>query len=295
MFGKKQLATNLKDKRRRNLISGWSKRPNKFQRGSVISGVIRSSSYRADLHNLSRSQSRATRLFVFSVTAVVVISTIVVQTVYNPIVILNTTSGEFNSERYVTIINDYFKLNQTERFKPILNIESINSHITSLVPEIERIESIKTGFLQRSEIKLVARKPVVMWVSSGKKYYVDALGVPFAVNYFVDPSIVVEDHSGASLASVDRVANDHFIGFIGQTAAVSNEIGLSVKRIVIPPLTTRQLELYVNDFDFPIKLSTSGSVARQLSDASRAISFFKDRKIFPSYLDVRVERKVYYK
>lgn len=271
-----------------------SRRFTKFQRGSTISSSATRGVTRADFQALSRRRSRVVRLLVFSLSVVVITITIVTQTIHNPVIKIDDVSVEVNVEKYTTILIDYFDTNPTERLKLALNIDSINSFLSSSAPEIERIKSITTGF-GRSEIKLIARRPVVMWESSSKKYYVDALGKPFIVNYFSDPDIIVDDRSGVSLSSVDRVANDSFISFIGQSVSVANQSGLTVKKVIIPPLTTRQLEIYVNDLQFPIKMTTSASVVRQINDASRTIKFLQERGISPSYIDVRVERKAYYK
>ncbi|MGI6612395.1 MAG: hypothetical protein ACOX0Z_02375 [Candidatus Nanosyncoccaceae bacterium] len=266
----------------------------KFQRGNAISSSATRGVTRADFRVLSRRRSRVARLLVFSLSVVVITIVIVTQTIHNPVIKIDDVSDEVNVEKYTTILIDYFDTNPTERLKLALNIDSINSFLSSSAPEIERIKSIATGF-GRSEIKLIARRPVVMWESSGKKYYVDALGKPFTVNYFSDPDIIVDDRSGVSLSSVDRVANDNFISFIGQSVSVANQSDLTVKKVIIPPLTTRQLEIYVNNLQFPIKMTTSASVVRQINDASRTIKFLQEHDISPSYIDVRVERKVYYK
>lgn len=265
----------------------------KFQRGSAISATT-SGLTRADMQMLSRNRAKIARLLAFSLGVVILIAVIVTQTIYDPVIVLEGADGA-SVDKYTTLMAEYFKTNPAERLRSMLNVKSANAFLATFAPEVERIESIKTGFGRRSEIKLVVRRPVVMWESSGKKYYVDALGVPFTVNYFADPTIVVDDRSGVSLSSVDRVANDNFIGFIGQAVAVANQMGLVVKKIIIPPLTTRQLELYVNDFQFPVKMSTVASVVRQISDASRVINFLQKRGVTPAYIDVRVERKTYYK
>lgn len=273
--------------------SSLARNPTRFQRGSVVTSGVGRESARAELQALSRSRAKTARLLLFSLGMVIAMVVIVTQTIYSPVVVVSGANG-VGVDKYTTILADYFKANPVERIKMALNISSINSYIATLAPEIAGIESIATGF-RRSEIRLTARRPVVMWESSGKKYYVDALGVPFMVNYFADPDVVVDDRSGVSLSSVDRVANDSFISFIGQAVAVANQANLVVKKIVIPPLTTRQIEIYVNDLQFPIKMTTSASVVKQVNDANRSIKYLQERGISPSYLDVRVERKTYYK
>lgn len=273
--------------------SSLARNPTRFQRGSVVTSGVGRESARAELQALSRSRAKTARLLLFSLGMVIAMVVIVTQTIYSPVVVVSGANG-VGVDKYTTILADYFKANPVERIKMALNISSINSYIATLAPEIAGIESIATGF-RRSEIRLTARRPVVMWESSGKKYYVDALGVPFMVNYFADPDVVVDDRSGVSLSSVDRVVNDSFISFIGQAVAVANQANLVVKKIVIPPLTTRQIEIYVNDLQFPIKMTTSASVVKQVNDANRSIKYLQERGISPSYLDVRVERKTYYK
>ncbi len=273
--------------------SSLARNPTRFQRGSVVTSGVGRESARAELQALSRSRAKTARLLLFSLGMVIAMVVIVTQTIYSPVVVVSGANG-VGVDKYTTILADYFKANPVERIKMALNISSINSYIATLAPEIAGIESIATGF-RRSEIRLTARRPVVMWESSGKKYYVDALGVPFMINYFADPDVVVDDRSGVSLSSVDRVANDSFISFIGQAVAVANQANLVVKKIVIPPLTTRQIEIYVNDLQFPIKMTTSASVVKQVNDANRSIKYLQERGISPSYLDVRVERKTYYK
>ena len=266
----------------------------RFKRGSAIPKFRDSLKNSVSSRDLSRSQSKVARLLTFSLMATIILLVIVTQTIHNPEVEIKGV-GNFDVDKYTTILNDYLRSNPAARFKPLLNINTLNSYIAGSAPEIEKVESIQTGLGRRTKIRVVARVPVVMWESSGKKHYVDSSGASFTTNYFADPSILVDDRSGASLPSTGRVANDRFVSFIGQVVAISSDMSLVVKRIIIPPLTTRQIELYVNDLTFPIRMSTADSASRQVSDASRSINFLQERGITPSYLDVRVERKVYYK
>ncbi len=256
-------------------------------------------SERGDLRNLAQKRGRIIRLLIVSLSVAIITTVIITLTIHSPKVHLRgddiIAAGDTDMSGYDQIIKDYFRNYPFDRLKPALKIASLNSYLHSKAPEIKSVASIENNFIKSTTIVVDVRRPIAMWESSGRKYYVDEDGVPFLKNYFPDPEISVVDKSGIPTSAVSQVANNNFISFIGQVVALSSERGVKISQIVIPPLTTRQIEVYFESKAFPVRMSTSDSSPQQVDDAIKMINHLDSRGITPSYIDVRVARRSYYK
>ena len=271
-----------------------NKRPLDYHCGRTISA--RPSLERGDLHSLARRRLGLFRLLVISVSVVIIATLVIGLSIHHQKVqLVGVGASVTESDYYAKLIGEYFYERPFERFRPALNIVTLNHFLRARAPEIDLVQSIENNFLQATVMRLSLRKPVVMWESAGNKYYVDNYGIPFTKNYFADPNLSVVDKSGVEIERISQVANNDFLGFIGRVIALAAERNLPVAKIIVPPLTTRQIEVYFADSTFPVKMSTDGNAAKQVEDAARMLKYLNERKIMPNYVDVRVERRAYYK
>lgn len=271
-----------------------------FRRGRTVAGDSKNrpalALARDDLRSLARRRSSALRLLLGSLAVVIITTFILGFSIHNQVVITDNqqVSGQ-ELQNYAKIIDDYFYERPLERLKLALDIDALNTFLTARAPEVLAVDSIETNFVQASLIRLRFRRAVVMWQNGEEKNFVDKAGVAFSKNYFEEPAVSVIDKSGVSLGRLKQVANNDFLGFIGQVVALSSEKNLQVEQVVIPPLTTRQLELRFKDKPYAVKMTSQANVAKQVEDASKAVKYLQNNNLTPAYIDVRVERKVYYK
>mgnify|MGYP006147020189 CR=1 FL=1 len=82
------------------------------------------------------------------------------------------------------------------------------------------------GELLRGEVKLTFRKPVVSWDIKGQKYYVDANGDAFQINYYGEPAVTVVDESGID-PSTGAIASGRFLRFMGRLISLIDSSGVT--------------------------------------------------------------------
>ena len=150
-------------------------------------------------------------------------------------------------------------------------------------------------YYKKYKFKIKFRQPVASWKSSGENMYVDKNGVSFSHNYYSDPRLSVVDESGMQVYSGRAIASSSFLGFIGRIVSEANNRGLVVEKVTIPPLSLRQVHIFIRGVSYPVKLLTTASPEGQVANLDSAIKYFLQNKITPAYLDLRVEGKGYYK
>lgn len=200
--------------------------------------------------------------------------------------------GDYNCYQRAT--RDYFNRRPTERLKIFLNQDGLLANLQNYCSEVDTINNLQIGFLRPTTVTISFKEPVAMWILGETKYYVDKRGSIFEINHFDEPKIKVLDKSGLDPSKVPTVASSQLLGFIGQVAALSVDKQLIVESVVIPPLATRQIEIFYEKYPFPIKMLTSGSAPRQVEDASKVLSYLSSQGITPAYVDVRISRQAYY-
>ena len=274
-----------------------SSTPRYFKKGHTIVQKALDISDRSSLRDLTFHRQFLIKAIIILVLVISLTAIIIWQTIYqvSPQVIGFEQLPATIISDYSQTIDQYFNQHPLERFSLALDVDNLNLFLNQKRPEIAKVSDIELRFLRPTLIKLNPRLPLAMWIINGIKYYVDNQGQAFTHNFFDDPSLEVIDQSGLDPGQVPKVASANFLGFVGQTIALSADKGLIVQKIVIPPMTTRQIEVYFDGYLFPVKFMTSNSVPRQVEDAYRSLKFLKDRNIVPVYLDVRVSQKAYYK
>lgn len=196
---------------------------------------------------------------------------------------------------YQKTVQDYLDANPLSRFYFFLNINDLNSYISDKLTEVDSVVQKSTVGLGVTKFEITMREPVASWKIGENQYYVDNKGVAFESNYFADPIVRVVDNSGAYLEAGQASISKRFLGFVGQVVSLSNESGYAISEAVLPPNTTRQLNIKLKDSDLIIKMTIDRSAAEQVRDMGRAVKYFAASGGTPAYIDVRVNSKVFYK
>lgn len=121
---------------------------------------------------------------------------------------------------------------------------------------------------------------VSVWVSNRAKEEAEAV--------VLKPTIDVIDESETGVTSKMR-------DFVAQIERDYADIGLSANRAVIPAGKMREIHMFLNGYDFYVKLNIDRGTAVSAEDTKRMVEYIVGRDLHPEYIDVRVSGKAYYK
>lgn len=196
---------------------------------------------------------------------------------------------------YSKSLEAYYAARPVERFRFLLNEDALLAHIQATLPEVQAVAVEPGSKLGEASIAMVARKPIARWSIDGANKYVDGRGVVFATNYYEDPTLQIIDSSGLQTSTNQLVASNRFLGFIGRVVSKSESSGLSVAKVTIPQLTTRQVSISLEGQGTEYRLSVDRSAGEQVEDISRIARYMTSNKLNPGYVDVRISGKAFYK
>lgn len=206
-----------------------------------------------------------------------------------------TSLSSSDAATYKKLVDDYMSKNPFERFSFARRGTNLDSYLSDKAPEIESVEIVQSNFLL-GKLKFTFRQPVAKWIASGTTSYVDGKGVVFKKNFFEQPSVAIDDNSGASVEGGDAITSSRFLSFIGQTTAeIAKQGGEIVKKVVIPTGAIRYVEFYLEDRGYPFKAQIDRYPVSQAADIVAMSKFIDSNSINPSYVDVRIAGKAYWK
>ena len=280
-----------------------------FRRNRTITGSssanIRSSaelnadllSPRAHAHHLTNLRRRIFMSFMAVVGTAFVLYLLVSQLVASLAIQVKGDENATASDKsaYGRSIDEYYAAKPIERLRFLLNTTAFTSHMQAAHPEIQSISVDPGETIGEASIVITPRSPVARWSIDGANRYVDKTGVVFKRTYFASPDLQIVDNSGIPADSTQAVASNRFLGFVGRLIALSEEKGLAVTRITIPTLTTRQVAVNLKGKPYRFKFSIDRSVGKQVEDMARITDYMTKRNLKPSYVDIRVEGKAFYK
>lgn len=204
------------------------------------------------------------------------------------------TLSKTDSDKYRTIVSEYFANNPFERFIFGRRDQNLNNFVSDRAPEVESVKVSISG-LMTSKLTITFRQPVVMWSSGAGKSYVDKNGVVFSVNYFSEPNVSISDKSGV-VADDDMVTSSNFLSFVGQvTSEIDNDSDFSVEKVVIPSGAIRYVEFYLTGHSYPFKAQIDRNASSQANDIIAMAKYIDANSLYPSYVDVRISGKAYWK
>ena len=196
---------------------------------------------------------------------------------------------------YKEAIQDYFGTRPIERFRFLTNQDALSAYVRERLPEVASVQILGSAGLGKSAYSLTMREPLASWTIEGRRQYVDASGTPFEKNYYPAPAVQVVDNSGARSEDGQVIASNRFLAFVGRTVGLAKAQGYVVTEVLIPPATTRQVELRLEGVGYPIKMSIDRSVGEQIEDMARLIRWLQGRNETPQYIDIRVSGKAFYR
>lgn len=192
---------------------------------------------------------------------------------------------------YLETIHSYVSGHPLEQFDFNLDDQNLSRYVAARHPEVQSVimTSARDGF----SIKL--RKPLLVWKSDQRTFYIDGSGVSFTYDAYTSPVLSVVDDSGISASSIGAVASNQFIQFLGQLVTDVNARGVGiVTQVSIPPNTIKELDLRLSGGSYLIKTNVDRDPLQAAEDIANTIHFLAGKGITPHYIDCRVDGKAFY-
>lgn len=203
----------------------------------------------------------------------------------------STAVSQPPAQPYSKAVLDYLGDRPAQRFRFALNETELSTAVSRQYPEVSSVK-MKSA----TDFSISFRKPVASWKIGSKQYFVDKNGESFEKNYFGDPPVSVIDKSGATVGEGSAVASKGFLRFLGRLVDLSGQSGLGeITEAALPPATTRQIDIKLQGRGYVIKTYTGRDPAATVEDMQRVIGYLEQRKIMPTYIDVRVNGRAYYR
>lgn len=256
-------------------------------------------SNRSHVHNLTDHRRR-----IFSIFSIVIMSSVFLWLLisnFTASVVISVPnapiSKQIDKSRYEKVIQEYLDINPMGRLHFLLDESALNTYVSSKLPEVavitQRNNMVGIG---QTNFVITMRNPVAGWKIGDKQYYVDSKGISFDTNYFTSPTVQIVDNSGASPVAGTAIVSNRFLSFVGRVVAEAKSGGYIVTQAILPLNTTRELDIKIQDNSILVKLSIDRSAGEQVEDMSRALKWFASNGANrPSYIDVRVSGKAFYK
>ena len=105
----------------------------------------------------------------------------------------------------------------------------------------------------------------------------------------LEPTVAILDENAGENVS-QRVKD-----FVARLEDDAKEYDLEIERVVLPYQMVREVDVYVKGRSEYYKMSLDRSSSVQAEDMSRMIRYLIEKELSPSYVDLRVEGKAYYK
>ncbi|MDR2524533.1 MAG: hypothetical protein LBC95_03290 [Candidatus Nomurabacteria bacterium] len=203
-------------------------------------------------------------------------------------------SRQPNNEDYVALVQEYLNSRPTERFSFSFHANGLTSFLGDKASEIESATIMNRPFMG-GELQIKMRQPLAAWQTAGVSEYVDASGAIFSKNFFIEPTVTLKDESGLENISSD-VASRRFLNFIGQVISHVNagDAG-QVSSVSIPLGAIRYVEFRLDTHAYPIKAQIDREPLSQANDIVNIVKYLDANNIKPSYADVRIAGKGYWR
>lgn len=251
---------------------------------------------RIHLHEL-RSHRRKLGFYLFGTIALLAAGGLLVIQFVGGVADVRSTpvTSTADTSRYVKILDDYYSAHPAERFRFALSKSRLMSYLADKAPEVASMNVQGSSNIGYADLAIEFRQPVVAWEIARQKYYVDANGHDFKINYYPEPTVIVKDQSGIN-PDTGAVASNRFLHYLGRVVSLVNASGIAkVTGVVIPPNTTREVDLQLEGRGFVVKTLLDRDPAAQTTDILNVLKYLDARGIKPQYVDVRIAGKAFYK
>ncbi len=275
----------------------------KYYLGRTISGasVNQTKVERTKIKQMRIRKKQLTFWFSSIMVLILIVLILIFQLINNITVVIS--DGEQNldlnlkkTNKYQKDIREYLNKHPIERIGFLLDKKSLTNYLFNQNKEIKELELSKVGsFMQPDVFTVTVRKPIAMLKIANYQLYVDKEGISYLNNPLpVQPSLKIIDRAGVEIDLQSKMISRSLIEFVGLTINLFKEAGYEVNQVIIPPNTVHQIEVKVDYYDFPIKMTLDNDSIQQVATIKEVL---KDKNISKKikYLDGRVPGKIFYK
>ncbi|MDR1300103.1 MAG: hypothetical protein LBK50_00115 [Candidatus Nomurabacteria bacterium] len=189
-------------------------------------------------------------------------------------------------DKIARLTKEYLNDHPAQRVSFLLDQSDLNRYIQKEMPEIENAKLQKANLFS-SSLTLSLRHPVAKYGDA----FVDASGTVFSQNHYNEPTINIIDNSGANVEGLTA----KFLSFVGQVITGLKGQELAVESVVVPSGAVRFVEFRINGVGYPFKAQIDREATGQVADIINMKKYIENKGIIPSYVDVRVEGRGYYR
>lgn len=280
---------------------------NLFKRGRTMPGVTQQGLESADKHTLRAATPREkvrhlahvrrTVMTSLGITLIVIIALAVLVQQFSATVHISSTErySVLNYSAYVDTVQKYLNGHPLERLRFNLNQSELTKFIQADHPEVKSITQNGMDGFAATDFTIAMRKPVVSWDVGKRRYFVDADGVSFEKNVYDDPTVRIIDNSGVEYTPGTAIASERFLSFVGRVVALSLDKSFKVTEVIIPAGTTRQVQLKIQGYSYPVIMSIERGPTQQVEDMVRALGYLNSQGRSATYVDIRVKGKAFYR
>ena len=104
----------------------------------------------------------------------------------------------------------------------------------------------------------------------------------------ITPTVQIIDENGAGVSN--RMKE-----YVGTIEKDLHDLGYTVNRAVIPAGKSREVDVFLDNYEYYFKLNIDRASAVSAEDVSRMVAYLSEHGIQPGYVDVRVKGKGFYK
>lgn len=180
--------------------------------------------------------------------------------------------------------------------KLTLDTAPTEAAITKQFPEFD-LATVSIPIIgRRPTVTVHAREPALVLTTKTNSYVLDTTGKIVSQSNQLASGLLanlptVQDQSGVKLAIGDQALTSATINFINNIRAQLAAKQLTISGLTLPP-GGYEIDVHIKDISYYLKTESSGDARLQIG----AFLAAKDSGLAPStYMDVRVEEKVFYK
>lgn len=146
--------------------------------------------------------------------------------------------------------------------------------------KVKKIVKILSVFACLAIITVLAIMGVTKWFATNEKVAKEKIAIV--------PTVQIIDENGTGVSN--RMKE-----YVGTIEKDLQDLGYTVNRAVIPAGKSREVDVFLNNYEYYFKLNIDRASAVSAEDVSRMVAYLSERGINPGYVDVRVKGKGYYK
>jgi hypothetical protein len=252
---------------------------------------------RLKAHELRAHMGYVLRIFAGVIAVCFLLSFLVVNFIFDPgITVGQAGRGKPDATVYKQSTFAYFADHPLERFGFLLKGTDLENFLRARHSELASVTVDHDWYGGNVRLSLFFRKPLLTWKVAGDQFYVDGQGTAFKYNFFSEPQVSITDQSGLPTDGSGVIASSRFIHFLGRMVGALGSYGPKYKVVeVIVPRSTREIDLKLQGRDYIVKTNSDREPLQQAEDVVNALAYLDSHGLRPSYVDLRVAHKAFYK